>query len=104
MKTISFYNPNLPKDDIPINPENKSSNVKLTIFIVVIVVLSAVSVGLGIYLSRVCYKAKKAKGRLNEIKENFVYETQENNNGENESQSNAINVWILFLYYYELIF
>ena len=92
LKTISFYNPNLPRDDIPINPENKSSNVKLTIFIVVIVVLSAVSVGLGIYLSRVCYKAKKAKGRLNEIKENFVYETQENNNGENESQSNAINV------------
>ena len=38
-----------------------------------------------------CYKANKNKGRLNEIKENFIYESQENNINENESQSITIN-------------
>ena len=89
-KTISFYNPNLPKEETPTTPNN-TSNTTLIICIVAIVVLSAVSIGLGIYLSKVCYKEKKAKGRINEINENFVYETQENNKYENKSDINSIN-------------
>ena len=89
-KTISFYNPNLPKEEIPTTPNN-TSNTTLIICIVAIVVLSVVSIGLGIYLSKVCYKEKKAKGRINEINENFVYETQENNKYENKSDINSIN-------------
>ena len=91
-KTISFYNPNLPRDD-PSDKKGDTSGNKSTIIICIaaIVVLSIISVGLGIYLSKMCYKANKNKGRLNEIRENFVYETQENNNNENESQTAGIN-------------
>ena len=93
-KTISFYNPNLPKDD-PSDKKGDTSGNKTNIIIIIciaaIVVLSLISISLGIYLSKMCYKANKNKGRLNEIKENFVYESQENNINENESQSITIN-------------
>jgi hypothetical protein len=93
-KTISFYNPNLPKDD-PSDKKGDSTGNKTNIIIIIciaaIVVLSLISISLGIYLSKMCYKANKNKGRLNEMKENFIYESQENNINENESQSITIN-------------
>ena len=95
-KTMGFYNPNLPKGDDPSgeNPDN-SNSLTIKICIAVIVVLSVLSVGLGIYISKICYNKKKTKARLNEIEENFEYESKDNFKKEeivSDSQSNLIGV------------
>ena len=95
-KTMGFYNPNLPKGDDPSgeNPDN-SNSLTIKICIAVIVILSILSVGLGIYISKICYNKKKTKARLNEIEENFEYESKDNFKKEeiaNDSQSNLIGV------------
>ena len=102
-KTISFYNPNLPKKEKPTekntdesDSNNSNSNsLVIKICIGIIVVLVILSIGMGIYIYKICFKNKKNKNRLNEIDENFEYESHENNikkDTENDSQPNLMGV------------
>ena len=95
-KIISFYNPNLPKEEKEQNKIDVSSsnNKTIKIFIIIIVILSVFSVGLGIYIAKICFENKKNKVRLNELNDNFEYETVEKikKEFENGSESNLIGV------------
>ena len=78
-KIISFYNPNLPKDEKDSNNHNSNSHsITIKICIAIIIILSVFSVILGIYIGKIYYQNKKSKVRLNELNDNFEYETTEN--------------------------
>ena len=94
-KTISFYNPNFPKketqsdqnSDIPDSNDSNSNSLIIKICLAIIVVLAVVSIGLGLYIYKICFKNKKNKNRINEIDENFEYESHENIRKDTESDS-----------------
>ena len=79
-KIISFYNPKLPgNENIPNNKNiSKFNNITIKIFIALIIILSIVSIVLGILIGKICYQNKKNKARLNELDDNFDYEIKEN--------------------------
>ena len=79
-KIISFYNPNLSKNEKVPNNKNSSkfNNTAIKFFILVIIILSAFSIILGIFIGKMCYQNKKNKVRLNELDDNFDYEIKNN--------------------------
>ena len=94
-KIISFYNPNLPKEGDESKKDILSSNsITIKILIIIVAILSVFSVILGIFLGKFWYQNKKYKARLNELNDNFEYETKEKINKEfnDNSESNLIGI------------
>ena len=95
-KIISFYNPNLQRDDNDSSNKNnsKSNDITIKILIIIIVILSVFSVSIGILVGKLYYQNKKYKVRLNELNDSFEYETKEKIQKEfgNDPESNLIGI------------
>ena len=95
-KIISFYNPNLQREDNDSSNKNnsKSNDITIKILIIIIVILSVFSVSIGILVGKLYYQNKKYKVRLNELNDSFEYETKEKIQKEfgNDPESNLIGI------------
>ena len=84
-KAIGFYNEELPGGEENKNKDdNLLSNTTLVYFIIIIILLIIIFVFLGFYVGKLIYN-KVRKKRINELDDNYEYNTQDNlNNNENE--------------------
>ena len=80
-KEIGFYNPNFEKKKG--GKETPKDSSKLVLYIVLAIALVIIIVGIGIFIKMKFYPSGKKKKRANELDDDFEYESQKNNDGNN---------------------
>ena len=88
-KEIGFYNPNFEKKKG--GKETPKDSSKLVLYIVLAVALVIIIVGIGIFIKMKFYPSGKKKKRANELDDDFEYESQKNNDGNNPLFNENIN-------------